>query len=328
MAIGLAGTLEARSQLQHGPLKVGIIFSTVPRADMTGVDPINPYARAFVHGLRARGYAEGPDLILERRSAEGRSERMQGLVEELVSLPVDVIVTSSTGATAAARATRNIPIVANIDDPVGLGLTDSLSRPSRNVTGLTDSPDLTIHSKRLQLLKEIAPRATRVAVIDFKYIDSRATPGAHLRRRELEAAARRLGLSIVPVEADNIDELARALARSAEQRPDSMIEVGAPVALAGRQAIAEFAARERLPAVYSAREFTEAGGLLAYGTDIPALFERLAEYVGKLLKGTKVSDLPFEHPTKFELVVNMKAARDLGLEVPRSLLLRASDIIQ
>jgi putative ABC transport system substrate-binding protein len=324
--MAMAAAFEARPETR--PPRVALVFNSVAPADLLGADPVNPFARSFIRGLRERGYVEGQGLVLERHSADGRPERLPAIMDRLIGLPVDIIVTAGNGALAAARATSSIPIVANIDDPVGLGLTTTLARPSRNITGITDAPDLSIHSKRLQLLKEATPTATRVAVIDFKYVDSEKTRGTHLRRGEIEATARQLRMTPIWVGADSVDELKQAFAVVASQRAEALLEMGNPVTLAGRRAIVEFAARERLPAIYASREFVDSGGLLAYGPDIPSLFGRMAEFVDKLLKGAKIADLPFEHPTKFDLIVNMKAARALGLEVPRSVLLSASEIIQ
>jgi putative ABC transport system substrate-binding protein len=324
--MAMATAFEARPKTR--PPRVALVFNSVAHADLLGADPVNPFARSFIRGLRERGYVEGQSLVLERHSADGRPERLPAIMDRLAGLPVDIIVTAGNGALAAARATSSIPIVANIDDPVGLGLTTTLARPSRNITGITDAPDLSIHSKRLQLLKEAAPTATRVAVIDFKYVDSEKTRGTHLRRGEIEVTARQLGMTPIWVGADSVDELKQAFAVVASQRAEALLEMGNPVTLAGRRAIVEFAARERLPAIYASREFVDSGGLLAYGPDIPSLFGRMAEFVDKLLKGAKPADLPFEHPTKFDLIVNMKAARVLGLEVPRSVLLSASEIIR
>lgn len=195
------------------------------------------------HRLRDRGYVEGRDVVLERRATEGHPERLPAFMEELVTLRVDVIVTAGPGVQAAASATDTIPIVANVDDPVALGMTATLARPNRNVTGVTDTPDLSIHSKRLQLLKEVAPNAKRVAVLDFKYVDSVITPGTHARRREIETTARQLGMTLIAAGADNVDELDRALSVSVTEHADALIDMGDPVTLAGRRTFVEFAAR-------------------------------------------------------------------------------------
>jgi putative ABC transport system substrate-binding protein len=327
-ALGLGLAVGTRAQPRSRPARVALVLNGVPSADMTGPEPTNAYVRAFVHGLRDRGYVEGRDVVLERRATEGHPERLPAFMEELVTLRVDVIVTAGPGVQAAASATDTIPIVANVDDPVALGMTATLARPSRNVTGVTDTPDLSIHSKRLQLLKEVAASAKRVAVLDFKYVDSQKTPGTHARRLEIETTARQLGVTLIAAGADNVNELDRALAVGVTEHADALIEMGTPATLAGKRAIVEFAARNRLPAVYSTRDFVDIGGLLSYGANSPAIFGRMAEYVDKILRGAKVIDLPFEHPTAFELLVNMKTANALGIAMPQSVLLQASEVIR
>jgi putative ABC transport system substrate-binding protein len=247
-------------------------------------------------------------------------------MQEMVALHVDVIAATFHGVVEAARATDTIPIVGNIEDPVALGLTATLARPSRNVTGIT--ADVSIYSKRLQLLKEIAPTVKRVAVIDYTYVDSRTTPGTHARQQEIGTTARQLGITLIPVGADDVDEIDQALATSITKGADSLMPMGNLINYAGRRAIAEFAARNRLPAVYTDREFIDAGGLLSYVAGNADIFRRMAEYVDKILRGAKVIDLPFEQPSTFELVVNMKAANALGITVPQSLLLRANEVIR
>jgi len=325
LAGGLGLGLALDVQAQAKPARVALVFSYTPLAEMTGPEPTDSGARAFVRGLRDRGYVDGREVVLERRSAEGHPDRLAALMQEMVALRVDVIAATYQGVVEAARATNTIPIVGNIDDPVGLGLTATLARPSRNVTGITG--DLSMLSKRLQLLKEIAPRVRRVALIDYKYVDSRTTPGTHARRQEIGTTARELGITLIPVGADDVDEIDRALATIAAEGADGLMEAGNLITHAGRRAIVEFAARNRLPAVYSDREFVDAGGLLSYDGSLDAS-RRMAEYVAKILRGAKVIDLPFEKPTTFELVVNMKAANALGITVPQSVLLRADELIR
>jgi putative ABC transport system substrate-binding protein len=307
--------------------RVALVWTVTPIGEMTGADPVNILARDFLHRLRDLGYVEGRNIIVERRSAEGQPERLPVLMKELVGLPVDVIVTTGTGAAEAMRATSTIPIVALVDDPVEVGLTASLARPSGNITGVTSSPSLAINSKRLQLLKEAAPKSARVAMIDFKYINSRETPGTHQRRRELEASAREMGLTLIPVGVDKPEDFEPAFATIAGSPADALIAMDNLVNWRGRRAIIDFAARQRLPAIYSDSDFTEAGGLMSYAsaTDpVPAL----AAFVDKILKGAKPAELPWEQPTKFELTINLKAAKALGLTIPLLLLLRADKVIK
>jgi putative ABC transport system substrate-binding protein len=190
---------------------------------------------------------------------------MPVMMQELVELRVDVIVTIGPGAQDAQRATNTIPIVAWIDDPVAEGLTASLSRPNRNVTGVSGTASPEIHAKRLQLLKDAAPKSVRIAAIDFKYVDSKETPGTHLRRRAVEAAARDLGLTIIAVGVDRPEEFEQAFAGISRDRADALIDMGSPLNFVHRRLIIEFAARQRLPAIYSGREFPESGGLMSYG---------------------------------------------------------------
>lgn len=327
-ALGLSRPVPTLAQPKAKVPRVALVFTTTPTAQIIGADPVNPYARAFTRRLGDLGYVDGRTILLERRSSEGRLERLPALMREMIALKVDAIVAVGTAAQAAARASSTIPIVSQVDDPVGLRLTDSLARPSRNVTGVTDSTGAGILGKRLQLLKEAAPNSARVASIDFKYVSSRESPGTHLRRREAEAAARALGMTLIPVGVDNAEQFDQAFAAIVRERADSLIEMGNAVNLAGRRTIVGFAAQQRLPAVYTSREFAAPGGLIAYGASIPALFGRLADYVDKILKGARIVDLPFEQPTQYELVINLKTARALGLTVSRSLLLRADEVIE
>jgi putative tryptophan/tyrosine transport system substrate-binding protein len=255
------------AQPRPKPPRVALVFNAPPVADVMGAEPAYRYARAFVHRLRELGYVEGRDIVLERHSSEGQIDRLPALMQDLVERRVDLIVTAGPGAQEAIRATRTIPIVAVVDDPVGSGVTESMARPTLNATGVTDSAGLEMHSKRLQLLKVVAPKSTRVAVLDFKYVDRRTAPGTHLRRVQIEATARTLGISLIPVGVDDVNDLDPALSAAVRQSADSLIEMGHPVTLAGRRTIVEFAARNRLPAVYSDRAFVDIGGLLSYGAD-------------------------------------------------------------
>jgi putative ABC transport system substrate-binding protein len=289
---------------------------------MVGANPVDSNVRAFVHRLHELGHAEGPNLSIERRSAEGQLERLPILMRELVELPVDVIVAVGNAANDAQLATSTIPIVAWIDDPVATRLTSSLARPTGNVTGLSGTVSPAIYGKRLQLLKEAAPGTRRVAAIDFKYVDSVITPGTHLRRLAAATAARDLGVTLIAVGVDNPKDFEEAFANIVRERADAFIDMGTPNNFAHRHRLIEFAARRRLPAIYARREFPEAAGLMSYAPrDLPG--DRLAVYVDRILKGTKPSDLPFEQPTNFALVINLRTAKTLGLSIPQSLLLTA-----
>jgi putative ABC transport system substrate-binding protein len=329
LAFGAATIFDARAQTQPRTARVALVSVSASLADLIGAEPADTDARAFLHALRDRGYVEGRGFTVERRSAEGRPlERLPALIEELIRLPVDVIVTEGQGASDAARLTSTIPIVAVHDNPIELGLTTSLTRPSRNVTGVTISPDMSINGKRLQLLKEAAPKVSRVAIVDYKYVDGRISPGTHARRREVEAAAPQLGVTPIWAGANSVEEFKQAFDYIVRERADGLLEMGSAVPNAGASVLIEFAARERLPAMYSSPGFAESGGLLAYGPDSSARWIRVADYVDRLLRGAKVADLPWENPTQFDLVVNLKTAKALGLEIPQAMLLRASSVLR
>ena len=279
---------------------------------------------AFRQGLRELGYVEGQNIVFEYRWAEGRAERLPDLAAELLRLKVDVIVAGGTLAPLAAKdATRTIPIVMSAaGDPVGTGLVASLARPGGNVTGLSlFSPEIT--GKRLQLLKEVVPGVSRVAVLW-----NAANPIAALIVRETEAAARTLGVQLQSLEVRGSDDFESALPAAISGGAGALFIVDDPLVFSSRMRIADFAARNRLPATAFYREFAEAGCLMTFGANPADLFRRAAIYVDKILKGAKPADLPVEQPTKFDLVINLKTAKALGLTIPQSVLVRADEIIQ
>jgi ABC-type uncharacterized transport system substrate-binding protein len=290
-----------------------------------GSPTFSPQLReAFRQQLRELGYVEGQNIVIEYRWAEGRAERLPDLAAELVSLNVDVIVAGGTPAPLAAKhATRTIPIVMTAaGDPVGSGLVASLARPGGNVTGLSArSPEL--GGKRLQLLKEVVPGLSRVAVLW-----NAANPYAALVVRETETAARTLGLQVQSLEVRGPDDFENALPGAIRGRAGALIVVEDPLTFLYLKRIAEFAAQNRLPATYGYREFAEAGGLMTVGPNLADLYRRAAIYVDKILKGAKPADLPVEQATKFELVINLKTAKALGLTIPPSLLQRADQVIE
>lgn len=302
--------------------RVALVNPSVSLADMYGETPGDVLTQGFVQRLRELGHVEGRNISIERRSAEGRFERLPQLMKELVDLPVDVIVTLGNGATEARRATSTIPIVAYIDDPVGGGLTASLGRPTQNVTGVTLTSGLAFIGKRLQLLKQAAARSRRVAVIDYKYVDAHATPGPHERRRAADVAARELGLTLFFAGSNTADDFEQAFAAIDRERADALMDMGTPVTWANRRRLIDFAAQRRLPDIYGYRTCVEEGGLMSYG-QVDAAAPRLAELVDKILRGARPADLPFEQPTKYELVINLKTATLLGLTIPEPLLLTA-----
>jgi putative ABC transport system substrate-binding protein len=284
----------------------------------------SPERGAFLDGLRNLGYEAGRNLILEYRSAFMRAELLPDLVEELVAAKVDVIVAiGSEAAMAAKQGTTSVPIVIPaVADPVSAGLVASLPRPGGNVTGLTFmAPELA--GKRLQLLREAFPKTTRVAVLW-----NGGNPGSTQEWQAAQATARTLGLALQSLEIRSVRDLPAALSTLGRDRPHALYVVGDPITSSTRHIIVEAANNQRLPAMYSWREFVDAGGLMAYSAPLPELFRRAAVYVDRIVKGAKPADLPVERPTKFDLVINRKTARALGLAIPPALLLRADLVIE
>jgi putative tryptophan/tyrosine transport system substrate-binding protein len=283
----------------------------------------SPDIEALRQGLRDLGYVEGKNLVIEYRYAEANRDRYPDLLADLVRLKVDIIIGDGTGpAVAAKKATSTIPIVMlSVGDPVGLGLVASLARPGGNITGVSQmSPDLT--GKRLELLKEILPKITRVA-----FIRNPDNPGMTLRFKEAQVAAPALGIKLQSLDVRSPNELTAALATATKEHAEALMLP----ASAGRyvKQIADFAKKERLPWTCDAMEFVElAGCLMAYGPSYPDLHRRAAIYVDKILKGVKPAELPVEQPTKFELIINLKAAKQMGLTIPPNVLARADRVIK
>ena len=279
---------------------------------------------AFLHGLRDLGYVEGQNLVMERRDAEGQLDRLPELAAQLVERQVEVIVTWGVpGTRAAQRATSTIPIVmAEAGDPVRTGLVASLAQPGGNVTGLSVmDPDLT--GKQLQLLKEAAPKISRVAVLY-----NLTFPATVLSLREVQAAAPALGLVILPIEVRTSDELDAQLAVMTSVQADALLTFGDPFTSRHQSRILDFAATHQWPAASFWREFVEVGGLLSYGPSLRDLFRRAVTYVHKILHGAKPAELPVEQPMKFDLTLNLKTAKALGLTLPPALLLLADEVIR
>jgi putative tryptophan/tyrosine transport system substrate-binding protein len=279
---------------------------------------------AFAEGLRERGYIEGQNLVIESRYTEGRDERAPALAAELVSLKPDLIVANGTAQVQAVKqASSAIPIVmVGVVDPVRRGLVASLAHPGGNVTGLTNSAGPEIAGKYLQLLKEAVPRVSRVAVLAY----SGGPPNLGYRR-EIEAASRALELRLQSYRVRNPGELVGVFTAMTKARAEALLVLPHPLFLNARQVI-HLAAKSRLPAMYPFKDAVEAGGLMAYETSQPDSFRRIGFYVDKILKGAKPADLPVEQPTKFDLIINLKAAKALGLTLPQSLLNRADEVIQ
>jgi putative ABC transport system substrate-binding protein len=273
-------------------------------------------------GLRDLGYREDVDFIVEPRYAEGASDQLPRLAKELVRRKVDVLVVHGGAAVEAKKATTTVPIVfiAN-PDPVGLGLVATLARPGGNLTGLSDLHGVLV-SKRLELLKEVVPSVSRVAVL------LEARPEHTLQLKDVRAAAPGARVTIVPVEVSDVEGIDRALASVLAKRVDVVDVLGSPLFGIHAKRVAAFAIAHRLPTISTTRSFAEAGLLMAYGANFGELYRRAATYVDRILKGAKPADLPVEQPTKFELVVNVKTAKAIGLTLPPSLLLRSDHVIE
>jgi len=280
---------------------------------------------AFRQALGERGWVEGQNVFIEVRYADGKVDRLPALVAELIRLNVDVIVTGSSRATWAAKdATGSIPIVmAASVDALGEGLVTSLAHPGRNITGMTFLAGPEIAGKQLQLLKEVVPAASRVAVL------TNPTNRSHAGfLRELKVTARSLGAQLQVLEAQDPDQIDSAFVAMTRERAGALLVLTDSVFVGERRRVVDLAARSRIPALYSQREFAADGGLVSYGPSLSEMFRRAATHVDKLLRGTKPGDIPVEQPTKFELVINLKTAKALGLTIPQSPLLRADDVIQ
>jgi putative ABC transport system substrate-binding protein len=295
------------------------------RAGMTSTDS-ERNLEAFRQGLRALGYIDGQNLVIESRSAEGRAARLPDLAAELVRLQVGVLVAGGAPAIRAAQqATRTIPIVmAGTSDAVAQGFIASLARPGGNITGLSDL-GAELHGKRLELLKEMVPQSAHIAVLT-----NPASPYHASRMHNLTVAAQTLGVHLHVVEVRRAEELDTAFTALTQARADALLVVSDALVLSTSRSgqIAALAATSRLPAMYDWREFVNAGGLMSYGPSFQDTYRRAATYVDKLLKGAQPADLPVEQPTKFELIINLKTAQALGLTMSPSLLLLADEVIQ
>jgi putative tryptophan/tyrosine transport system substrate-binding protein len=305
---------EAQPSLGKVPLVGALDYSSPDAARLN-------WWKALRQALHELGYVEGRSVRFEERWAQGRLDRLPGLAAELVQLRVDVLVTGGgESARAAKKATAKIPIVmATGADPVKLGLVESLGRPGGNVTGVT-SLSTELIAKRMELFRELLPKASRIAVL------SDEAPNSMMSVREVEATAKSLGLATQPIIAARAGDFDRAF--SAAAKAHALIVIASPPLFTERKRIADLALKHRLPTVVGGREYAEAGGLFSYAVSYPELFRRAALYVDKILKGAKPADLPVEQPLTFELVINLKTAKALGLTIPQSLLLRADQVIE
>jgi putative ABC transport system substrate-binding protein len=313
-----AWPLVARAQQAGKKYTIGLFNAGIRPAQNA------PLSVAFLSAMRELGWIEGKNVVFEGRYADNRLERLPALAEELVRLNVDVIVGIGTLAPLAAkRATSTIPIVMGAaGDPVGSGLVASLAQPGGNVTGMSlMAPDL--GGKRLELLKELLPRLARVAVLW-----NAANPYSANVFKETLAAGRVLGVQLQSLGVRNPEDLDGAFEAARQQHPDALVSVEDPFTSSYRKRITDFAIAARLPSLYGLREDVDAGGLLSYGANLAELYRRAAGYVDKILKGAKPADLPVQQPTTFELVINLKTARLLGLEIPPTLLALADEVIE
>ncbi len=315
------------------PAPYSILFSRRATAEENPEDRIpstvSPAANAtrieaLRQGLRELGYVEGKNIIIEWRYAEGKVDRLPSLAAQLVHLKVDLIVTAASPPTRAAKElTRTIPIVmAFDDDPVGSGFVASLARPGGNVTGLS-SLALEIGGKQLELLKEIIPRLSRVAILGTSTVPQYANVV-----KEIDLGAKAVDVKVQHLDVLNASDLENAFGAASKALAGAVLVIGSPILNSHRTQIVALAAKSRFPAIYSRPEYVQDGGLLYYGTSFPDLFRRAATYVDKILKGAKPADLPIEQPTKFELIINMKAAKQIGLTIPPNVLARADKVIK
>jgi putative ABC transport system substrate-binding protein len=319
-AMLLSAPLDAEAQQAAKVPRIGYLANNLTA---------NPHLReAFLQGLRDLGYVEGRNVVIEYRSAEGKSERLPTLAAELVALEVDVIVAPGTPlALAAKQATRTLPIVfAAFGDPVRSGLATSLARPGSNATGLSILLSSELVGKYLELLNQAVPGVSRVAVLWQRGGLGERTEQDLLKGAEV--AARALGVRVQFVEARGPADIDRAFSDMTRARAGALAVLATSMLNSERRRLVDLAAKNRLPAMYPYREFVEAGGLMAYGADLADLTRRAATYVDKILKGAKPADLPVEQPTKFELVINLRTAKAIGLTIPQSLLLRADEVVQ
>ena len=319
------GPLAAEAQPGGKVYRVGLVVPVTPVSDLAGPAPVHPATRAFVQELRTLGYVEGQNLVLERRSAEGRLERFGDIVAELIRLKSDAIVTVGTPAARVAKAaTTTIPIVmATSWDPVSDGIVQSLARPGGNITGLTMAVGADIEAKRLELLRAMLPSISRVAYLGSKEEKDWESPSGE----SVRTAAHVLGVTLVRAEfsphqyIDAFTWISRARAEAVFVSPSS-------TAYGDRALIVGLANQIRLPSAFRFREAVELGGLMSYGVNVADNFRRAAGYVDKILKGARPADLPVEQPTKFEFFVNLKAAKQIGLTIPPNVLARADRVIR
>ena len=306
-------------QQQGKVWRIGFLSSR-RRPDSSDLDFIGP----FTQGMRDLGYVEGKNLLIEWRFADGKAERLPGLAAELVRLKVDVLVTQgSPAAGAAQKTTTTIPVVmGSVGDPVGSGFIKSLAHPGGNITGLSNI-NVDIAPKRLEMLRSMVPKLSRVAVLV-----NRANPNHTATLETIQAAAQKSGVKILPLAAQTTQEIEKAFSTMTRENAGAVIVAPDALFTQQRSQIADLTGKHRLPSIFASREFVEAGGLMSYGQNLADNFRRAAMYVDKIFKGAKPADLPVEQPMKFELFINGKTAKALGLKIPQSLLTSADKVIE
>ena len=313
----LLGSLAAHAQQTGNVYRIGFLGNSTAALEANLVGP-------FREGLRDLGYVEGRNVLIEYRWAEGKYDRFPALIGELLALKVAVIVTAGTPATLAVKkATTSVPVVMTaVGDPVGTGIVPSLSHPGGNITGLT-AISTEMDAKRLELLREVVPSVSYIALLW-----NAGSPLQVLAEKQVQAAAQVLRMRVLSLGVKTEEEIKSALAVMARERPDALLVLADRLLLHHRALIMDFATRHRLPGVHAYRELVEAGGLMSFGPSYADMHKRAAYFVDRILKGAKPGDLPVERPRTFELVINLKVARALGLTIPQSVLLRGTEIIQ
>ena len=302
--------------------RIGILF-------IGGRD--QPHLETFKQGLRERGYTEGKNIVLDYRYAEGKVDRLPSLANELVQLKVNVIVTTSgNSARAAAGATRTIPIVLTTGaDPIKAGLAESLAKPGRNITGLSIIEE-DLSGKRVEILKETFPKMTRLAYLwnPLAVAYSGGPTSGNPSYDEAEKITKTLGVQLLPYRVRSLDEIEKAFVDMAKVRPQALLVLQSPLMTLNSKRIVELALDQLLPGIYPSNQFAQEGGLISYGPVIADLYRRAATYVDKILKGASPADLPIEQPTKFDLVINLKTANQIGVTIPANLLARADRVLK
>ena len=319
LATVLLTTYPADAQQSKKVPRVGILF-------IGGRD--QPHLEAFKQGLRERGYTEGKNIVLDYRYAEGKVDRLPSLAAELVQLNVDVIVTTSgNSARAATEATKTIPIVLTTGaDPVKTGLAESLAKPAGNVTGFSIVEE-DLSGKRVEVLKETFPKMTRVAYLWNPVAVAYAASG-NLSYDQVQKATKAVGVQLLSYKVSSLAEIEKAFADMPKVRPDALLVLQSPLMTLNSKKIVELALKQRLAGMYPTRQFAEEGGLMAYGPLIGDLYRRAAIYIDKILKGAEPAELPVEQPMKFEFIINLKAAKQIGLTIPPNVLARGDKVIK